>query len=313
MRSFCLTAVVLISACQTPRTNISTIEESSLKTTYYQKAEQFLPRNISQLTRNLTVRPNWIGDSGRFWFSEQNSENDSRFFLVTPQSEMVEPLFDHQKLADALSIKSKASPDIYLGLNKLSINDNLTQLTFSLNSHNYQCELPSYECIEEKPSNSDKTVTTDEQGELSPDKKWRAQVINWDLYLTNVNTQKKNRITFDGSEEQPYAVNNANPRYQVNQDPDTIKPELSLYWSPDGKSLITHKLDRKNVGKLHLIQSVTGNGLRPRLFSYYYPLAGDKNIPYGDIIEVKLDSLTYQVLDAPKSIQTYYGGPIWGW
>lgn len=72
-------------------------------------------------------------------------------------------------------------------------------------------------------------------------------------------------------------------------------------------------MNREKVGKLHLIQSSHTEGLRPKLYSYYYPLAGDKHLPTGDVYSIDVASKKVTKVDAPKLQQTYYGSPLWGW
>ena len=55
-------------------------------------------------------------------------------------------------------------------------------------------------------------------------------------------------------------------------------------WSPDSSKLVTHRLDQRRVGELHLVQSafVDGNS-RPRLHSYRYALPGDEDVPTAEL------------------------------
>ncbi|WP_444997022.1 DPP IV N-terminal domain-containing protein [Aliikangiella sp. IMCC44359] len=302
------TCFILLSCQSNPQSSRS-VSNQSLSIKKYQRAEQFLPQNITQLVNNLNVSPNWIGQSNLFWFSEKVTEQGYHFYLVNPEKAQVNDLFDHHKLAQALSTNKLSYSAQSLNLQKFSIDDGLSTITFHLSNQQTQCTLTDYQC----KSIETKIPASTMSGYPSPDGNWLAEIIEWDLYLTNTQSKKKTRITFDGTEGYPYALNNMNPRRFMNKEPNEVKPEVSLFWSPDGKTLITHRLDRRKVGKLHLLQSVTGKSLRPRLYSYYYPLAGDQYIPYGDIIEVKLTTLKAKKLDVPPSMQTYYGGPIWGW
>ena len=308
--------VSLIISCQ--KAPPTPIPPSALTVDDYQRAESFLPKNIRKKVKNLTVSPNWMGDKGNFWFMESSTDSVDNYFLTQAQEQSTTQLFDTKQLIELLNsgnknlvknkdlVENDDSSDKKEKIQNLTINDEGSLVTFSYANNQYECNLPLTKCDKSKESELETTPNN-----TSPDGVWSAEVINWDLYLINQTTKVKKRVTFDGTEGYPYAVNNRNPRRDIGK--DSIEEELSLYWSPDGKTLITHRLDRRKVGKLHLIQSVTGKGLRPRLYSYYYPLAGDKDIPKGDVISVDLTSLKTKKLAIPPVLQTYYGGPIWGW
>ena len=50
-----------------------------------------------------TVKPNWIGESSRFWFRRDLPEGRREFVLVDPAGRTKRPAFDHARLAAALS------------------------------------------------------------------------------------------------------------------------------------------------------------------------------------------------------------------
>jgi len=312
MRRLTLTIsmTLLIFGCQHHPSNRT--NSSQISTGDYLRAEGFLPKNISKKVNNLTVSANWIGTNGDFWFKESLSGGGEEYFLTRTNQRKTVSLFQSQQLHNLIEPSTTSTMQKNEGkestnpISELTINKDISEVTFTYNAINYECDLPLTKCSEIASE-----VKKKESKHASPDGLWTALVINWDLYLLNNKTQEKKRITFDGTEDYPYAVNNRNPRKDFNKEEST--EELSLFWSPDNKTLITHRLDRRNVGKLHLVQSVTGHGLRPRLYSYYYPLAGDKYIPKGDVISINLDTLSHSKLDIPPLLQTYYGGPIWGW
>ncbi len=68
----------------------------------YARAEQFLPWNFAGLVRNISVAPNWIDGSDRFWYRRQSSQGH-QFVVVDPARNRREPAFDHDRLASVLS------------------------------------------------------------------------------------------------------------------------------------------------------------------------------------------------------------------
>src|SRR4051812_23738228 len=67
----------------------------------YQRAEKFLGSNTAPLVYHA-IRPAWLAD-GRFWYRDA-AEDGSQFMVVDPaHPQTPAPLFDHGRLASALS------------------------------------------------------------------------------------------------------------------------------------------------------------------------------------------------------------------
>ena len=283
-----------------------TAENQSVKVTQadYQRAETFLPKNVAAKVRNLVVEPQWINQTSDFWYSEQDKLGNKSYFKVQPTSASVTPLFDHEKLK--LSINHDAEQIFSIDIKKLDLVENHLKLVYQ--NQDYKCNLYTSQCTQL----AEKAAATQPKYS-SPNGLYSLSVKQWNLYLTEHETDKVTQLTFDGSEGYPYAVNNMNPKNYINKDAKNVKQQLDVFWAPDSRTVITHRLDRRKVGKLHLVQSSHDEGLRPKLYSYYYPLAGDKHIPLGDIYSIDIASKKVSLVDTPKLQQTYYGGPIWGW
>ena len=300
-KSAMLLVSALLAACSTTPT---APETPSVSIAHYQRAESFLPKNVRKMVRNLAVEPNWINNGSDFWFSEVDSEGNHTYYKVEPATAKVSLLFDHQQLK--ISLEHDESTRFYLKINAIDVDSN--QLTIHYNKQDYQCSLLSSVC--EKSVKADNLSLASYS---SPDGNYALSVKDWNLFLTDNRSNSTSQLTFDGTEGYPYAVQNQNPKAFINKDPAKVKQRLSVYWAPDSKTVLTHRLNRKKVGKLHLIQSSHDEGLRPKLYSYYYPLAGDEHLPTGDIYSINVTSKKVTKVVAPELQQTYYGGPLWGW
>ncbi|MCL1092233.1 S9 family peptidase [Shewanella kaireitica] len=294
-------ASAMLAACSATPT---APETPSISIADYQRAESFLPKNVRKKIRNLAVEPNWINNSSNFWFSEVDPEGNNTYYKVEPATAKVSLLFDHQQLKT--SVKHDESTNFYLKINAIDVDNN--QLSMRYGKQDYQCSLLTSVC--DKP---DKADTPSQASYSSPDGNYALGVKDWNLFLTDNRSNSISQLTFDGTEGYPYAVQNQNPKAYINKDPAKVKQRLSVYWAPDSKTVLTHRMNREKVGKLHLIQSSHNEGLRPKLYSYYYPLAGDEHLPTGDIYSVDVASKEVTKVVAPELQQTYYGGPLWGW
>ncbi len=68
----------------------------------YVLASQWTSPKVSKLVFDTSVTPRWLEASDRFWYSYQTREG-RRFYLVDPLKKAKTPLFDHAKMAAALT------------------------------------------------------------------------------------------------------------------------------------------------------------------------------------------------------------------
>ena len=76
----------------------------------YSRAERFLTWNTERMIAGAEVVPNWMetGDTDRFWY-RNNTGSGYEFILVNPSAGSREPLFDHYRLAGAMSLANDTS------------------------------------------------------------------------------------------------------------------------------------------------------------------------------------------------------------
>ena len=74
------------------------------QTVDYSRAERFLTWNTQPLIAGANVSPNWTetGDTDRFWY-RNNTGSGYEFVLVNPAAATRDLLFDHYRLASAMS------------------------------------------------------------------------------------------------------------------------------------------------------------------------------------------------------------------
>src|SRR5688572_5050491 len=68
----------------------------------YELASAWTSQKVSKLVFDTSVTPRWLETSDRFWYSYQTREG-RRFYLVDPLKRTKAPLFDHAKMAAALT------------------------------------------------------------------------------------------------------------------------------------------------------------------------------------------------------------------
>jgi len=235
----------------------------------YQRAQRFLPGNLRHQVYVADVNPHWIEKTSRFWYLKAGTQS-SEFVLVDPVKNTSEPAFDHARLATALSHAARQEYSATaLPFYDIEFADGGKSIRFSIDSAHWTCSLASYECQQEasRPERSNESV--------SPNKRWAAFVRDHNLYLRDTSTGTELELTHDGAAAFDYATPLASLRVMVDQGTEEVKQSPAVFWSPDSSKLVTYRIDSRNSGRFTSLQFVPPNQLRPKAYTYVYPLPGE--------------------------------------
>jgi dipeptidyl aminopeptidase/acylaminoacyl peptidase len=214
----------------------------------YGRAEQMLSWNAAQLVTGMTVIPRWLAGD-RFWYRNRVRDGHE-FVLVDPARAVRRPVFDHARLAAALSVAADTS---YVP-HKLPFRE----FEFTNDS------------IPQPPR--DETE--------SPDGQWVAFQRDENLWIRPTAGGDEIQLSQDGEPDYGYAVIAEQCCQEITVRRASVKRPPTVAWSPDSRRIATHKLDEREVGMFHLLETQTG---RPKLHSYRYALPGDSVIPTFDM------------------------------
>ncbi|MDX1284874.1 MAG: DPP IV N-terminal domain-containing protein, partial [Draconibacterium sp.] len=239
----------------------------------YKKAEQLLPKNISKLTRNVTIRVNQIESTSDFWYKLQ-TEKGERFYYFDGEKIKSNEAFDHIQLAKAIQeISGKEMKPDSLKLQNLRFKPKKNAIEFSVDTNRLEVKLEDYTI---------KRVTEEEklkknQSE-SPDKKWIVEVRDYNLFLKEVEIGKEFQLTDDGIERYEFATPLSWYKMVDESVGDKYNPSIYVKWSDDSKKFVCSRLDRRKVGKLYMYQSLPDSGFRAKVWSYERALPGEDPI-----------------------------------
>ena len=119
----------------------------------YELASAWTTQRVSKLVFDTSVTPRWLETSDRFWYSYQTRDG-RRFYLVDPVKRTKAPLFDHAKMAAALTTITRIPYDAQ--------HLPFTQLRFIKNDAAFEFEVTvprDADIMTMKP----KAITTDQQ------------------------------------------------------------------------------------------------------------------------------------------------------
>ena len=295
IRRCCSIAVALLLLA-----SLAALAQGSLQD--YQRAEQFLPGNMRHLVYVADVSPHWIEKTNRFWYRRVGLK-DTQFILVDAEQNTSAPAFDHTRLAAALSRgdKQEYSPSD-LPFREFEFVDDGNAIRFSVDTAEWTCSLISYDC-KNKPG---EPGHPNEQ--LSPNKRWAAFVRDHNLFLRDVSTGTEMQLTHDGIAGCDYATPLPSLRLMVDQGTEDVNQSAAVFWAPDSSKLVTYRIDSRSSGRFTSLQFVPPNQLRPKAFTYVYPLPGEVlakaepiifDIQSGRRIDVKSAPIELPFQDGP--------------
>ena len=110
----------------------------------------------------------------------------------------------------------------------------------------------------------------------SPDGRWDLCRDDGDLYLEPVDGGARVRLTDDAVEVFDYAsAPQSSTSWLAGHRTGTPVAPVAQ-WSPDGRRLLTHRLDQRAVPETPLIEMRPDDGHRPKLWTYRMPFVGDE-------------------------------------
>lgn len=262
-------------------------DTTSSMATRYANAEQFMPLALAKLVDSPVVRPVWIGETDTFWYANPHAGN-KEYVLVDAAARTKAPAFDNARLAEALKgvVDGEVDP-ADLGVSELEVIDGGLRLT--VKGKRVEVALDSYTVTDLGAPMPFETV--------SPDRRWAVFTQDHDMYVRDLETEEVRRLTTDGADGYAYG---GIPDFAVAQMaqklPFTLPP--IVVWSPDSSRFVTHRLDQRHVGLMHLVRSSPPEGGRPQLFSYHYACATDPDEGLPTVEHFLFDPATGDVVQA---------------
>lgn len=241
----------------------------------YNRAERFLSWHTSRMISGDRVSPSWLEDGRRFWYRNSLGEGHE-FILVDPAGPARRQLFDHHRLAAAMSTADDTS---YVGtklpFDEFEFVEELRSIEFDARKRRFTCDIVQYSCM------VGDTLPDDTPYVESPDERWEAFVVEHDLWVRPAGGGDSVRLTTDGEELWSYGLTYPRP----NQVREKTPRRPSVRWSPDSRRLAVERTDERDVEHHHYV-SMTPQ--RPVHYSYPYALPGDSVIPLPGIHVVTL-------------------------
>lgn len=275
----------------------STGDDSTLAR--YEQAQAMVQGIMTRrVVLNDGVFPHWINGRAGFWYLRDTATGKT-FQLVDVEKRNNQAAFDHDALASALTSASGRAvdaDDLPITIGSLTLSETVftvNEVQFSafdkrwvFTAQDQQCHSVGFPA--EPPA--------EPAGALSPDGTQLVFVKDHNLWLRNIATHEERALTRDGISDNPYATASAGAAAQV-------------LWSPDGKTLLTHQLDTRQITNRAMIEHAPLCGsVKPKLHQVKMAYPGDEHIEAYRLILINVATGEQQVVHHPLRLWKFGSG-----
>jgi len=263
----------------------------------YKRAVSFMYDNYNDKTVfNLNPSVNWFENGSGIYYHEFSTEGKT-FRTVDFKDNKVRALFDHGKMANALStlheeVIEKNSIGIY-GIEK----EGDSSLKFESKGKTYSIDLDSYKI---KSISKDSIAEENRLEQSSPDGKWIAFARDYNLYIKSTDAKEEYQLTSDGEKDNEYA-NQYGWFDKMEGENGKRTTNFFVSWSPDSKWLYTNQYDTRNAEKMYLLDWSKDHLFKPRLLSYYRGSPGDSTLVMLRPVIIDINSKKEVQLNLPTN------------
>lgn len=218
------------------------------------------------LTRDVVFPGTWVEDTHDFTY-RKSVEGGFVFLRENARTGKQGAAFDHEGIAKALDAALEGEPVTALRLpfTDFAYADKGEAIKFEVNYIPWKCALANISCVEveeqERPSGfgvvRDLRVPAKNEPHLSPDEKWEALVIGYNLVVRPAGGRAATVVTTDGSEGAFY-------------DPQ------SILWAPDSQTVAAYRVEPGFARYVTRVVSAPEDQLQPKVVEQLYPKPGDR-------------------------------------
>ncbi len=251
----------------------------------YRRAEAMLYRNVKSLVFNLETTVHWLPDSSSFWYRSE-SASGGRFMLVDAPTGRQQQAFDHRGVAQALTeaLGREILPS-GLPFETFEFTSRGSRIRFKVDGRQWECGVYGSELAVLPDS-----APTDARGSLSPSGRYEARIDAGNLVLFDHVRGSSTALTNDAQPSHGYGSSPEGRNSAVTDRLANREVPPRVVWSPDERYMLTHRLDERRVGMLHLYQGAPEGSLRPHIHSYRQALPGDAELPLAQLVVFEVET-----------------------
>ena len=266
----------------------------------YQRAARVLDANLTGAIRNAEVTPHWSADGKSFWYRRDaasgNGEGQEWLVVDARTGARTKPF-------DAAALRTAAQAAI--GTAKLpavlpvSAIDR-ESVTIGLADGIVTCRLPRLECGRiALPARAADAI-------WSPDGRQSVFARDHNLWLRGEGGADPVALTTDGVADNAYGAPSDMSLFAIPTMRSTApRPPVGLAWSPDGRYLLSDRVDQRAVAPMPFVEAVPLDGsLRPKLWQPRIALLGESEAIKGDLTVFDIAARTHRRVQLPEGWRT---------
>ncbi|MDE2805612.1 MAG: DPP IV N-terminal domain-containing protein [Gemmatimonadota bacterium] len=273
---------LVLAAAVTLGSTANLASAQQMDVTRYHRAERLLAWNVDPLISGGPVSPTWMAGGNRFWYRNQTASG-AEFVVADPDQRSRTLLFDHDRLAAAMSLAADTAFDgskLPFRTFEFGEGDGLAvdegTIRFNANKRGFTCDIRAYDCV------TGDTLVSRVPFVRSPDGRTEAFVHEHNLWIRPFEGGDSTQLTTDGEEFWSYGTAAPRPSQII----ASIPARPVLQWSPDSRRIAVQRMDERDVERMPIISSTSQ---RPKLYTYPYGLPGDSIIATFDIHVVDVE------------------------
>jgi len=237
----------------------------------YERARAVLPGNLKGLVRNETVQAHWFETQDSFWY-KRDTETGVEYLIVDAEKGDKHKAFDHHRVARAISAATEAHIDPkQILVTGMGLQEEGLEIKLSVASKTFSCKTTDYTCSESTESSLTMNLLP------SPSGKFAVFVRDNNLWLKSLETDQERQLSNDGEPHFGYGIRPEQQKFdELRAGTELPFPPSATHWSPNGRNLITQRLDERRVLDYPFVEMAPENGgFRPVSYSVRIPLLGD--------------------------------------
>jgi dipeptidyl aminopeptidase/acylaminoacyl peptidase len=230
----------------------------------YQRA-QGLREKYEAAAPGIAGPATWIEKAPRFWY-RKSVKGGYEFVLADAATGDKRPAFDHEKLAAALTkLAGRAIKPVDFPFTSIAFKDDEKTIEVRFDGADYSCTRADYACTRkpvvsqwdrQQPPPPCTPPRPDAAPKTSPDGKWEAVILNYNVALREAGSKKASALSMDGSEGNCYELD-------------------SIAWSPDSKKIAAYRTRPGYYRLVHYVESSPEDQLQPKHSTRFYAKPGD--------------------------------------
>jgi len=248
----------------------------------FRAAEKYTSSNLSKMIGSTSVKPVWLKDSNKYWYSYKTGDGELHWF-VDPAKKTRVPLFDNYYVASELNQQiNKILNHLQLGLKNIKFKDDNSAFNFEVDSFKFEYDMKTKAII--IVDTLDAKAKAKERKEnawkgYNKDSTWIAYSKDYNLYIMKADDPDSTEIQLSTDGEKYYSWGG-----RGREDDDTTKAKKErtyVRWLEGGEKFYITRRDSRKVKDLWVLNVLKNP--RPELETYKYAMPGDEFVPQSEL------------------------------